>query len=74
MKCFNCGQYSPMGHIYLLNMPKNTYHICECCVAKALGEEPVGVGKPKRKERNLKNLRFYDKVMKRFSEYEPVIL
>lgn len=73
MKCFSCEQYTPMGYIYCLHLPKNTYHICSNCVAKALGENPVGVVSQPRKVRERNNLRFYDKIFKKLSEYEPVV-
>lgn len=72
MRCFNCGQYSPMGYIYTLPL-KKTYHICSKCVSKALGEDTMGCVEQPRKIRERNNLRFYDKIIKRISEYEPII-
>ena len=73
MRCFNCEQYTPMGYIYCLSLPKKTYHICSKCISKALGEDTMGCVDQPRKIRERNNLLFYDKVIKRISEYEPVI-
>ena len=72
MRCFNCNQYTPMGFIYTLSL-KNTYHICSKCISKSLGQDEYSNLKEPRKIRERNNLRFYDKIMKELSKYEPII-
>lgn len=73
MKCFNCDQYSPMGYIYSLHLPKNTYHICSKCVSKAVGEDPMKSLEQPRNIREKKNYKLYLKVMNKLSKYEDII-
>lgn len=72
MRCFNCNQYNPMGQIYTLKL-KNEYHICSSCIAKAMGDIKFDGTTPPKRVRDRKNFLFYDKVIKRLSEYMPTI-